>query len=276
MSGRSVKSRITSEIFEQFCVEKILLTCRTGKKKKQKICKIQINKWLPKCCCCFLFIVAASLTSPCGTKGVICCVLIYLFFEQDENKTQQIEEQNLTKVIIWEGLHHQVSSFLLNVLSRNVLILAANIFRLQNALCKIHPHVTIDATLVSSLVSIILFLYWLQAIFLLNSFFQKLFRSSWLPQVWGTVWLIKIILFFAGTWGACNPNHQVFIMHALHVCSQHSCGLPLRMSWMHWTQFDHTHWDLLSLVIWSHLFWLSVTWNFCKAERRLFVVAHTL
>ena len=34
-----------------------------------------------------------------GTKGVICYVLIYLFFEQDENKTQQIEEQNLTKVI---------------------------------------------------------------------------------------------------------------------------------------------------------------------------------
>ena len=151
MLGRSVKSRITSEICEQFCVEKILLTCRIGKK----------NKWLPKCCCCFLliyFIVATSLTSPCGTKGVICYVLIYLFFEQDENKTQQIEEQNLTKVIIWEGLHHQVSSFL-NVLSRNVLILAANIFRLQNALCKIHPNVTIDATLVSSLVSIILFIF---------------------------------------------------------------------------------------------------------------------
>lgn len=97
MLGRSVKSRITSEICEQFCVEKILLTCRIGK-KKQKICKIQINKWLPKCCCCFLFIVATSLTSPCGTKGVICYVLI-CFFEQDENKTQQIEEQNLTKVI---------------------------------------------------------------------------------------------------------------------------------------------------------------------------------
>ena len=160
MLGRSVKSRITSEICEQFCVEKILLTCKIGK-KNQKICKIQINKWLPKCCCCFLliyFIVATSLTSPCGTKGVICYVLIYLFFEQDENKTQQIEEQNLTKVIIWEGLHHQVSSFL-NVLSRNVLILAVNIFRLQNALCKIHPNVTIDATLVSSLVSIILFIF---------------------------------------------------------------------------------------------------------------------
>ena len=42
-----------------------------------------------------------------------------------------------------------------NVLSRNVLILAANIFRLQNALCKIHPNVTIDATLVSPLVSLI-------------------------------------------------------------------------------------------------------------------------
>lgn len=26
-------------------------------------------------------------------------IFVYLFFEQDENKTQQIEEQNLTKVI---------------------------------------------------------------------------------------------------------------------------------------------------------------------------------
>ena len=40
-----------------------------------------------------------------------------------------------------------------------MLISASNIFRLQNALCKIHPNVTIDATLVSSLVSIILFIF---------------------------------------------------------------------------------------------------------------------
>ena len=163
--GRSVKSRITSEICEQFCVENNIIYLQDWKKKKKNF-KIQINEGLPKCCFCFLFIHSYTpLTSPFGTNGVICYVLIYLFFEQDENKTQQIEEQNVTKVIIWEVLHHQVSSFLLNVVSRNVLILSTNIFCLQNALCKIHPNVTIDATLVSLLVFIILLLYWLHAIF---------------------------------------------------------------------------------------------------------------
>ena len=34
-------------------------------------------------------------------------------------------------------------------------------------------------------------------------------------------------------------NLQVVITHALHVCSQHSFGLPQRMIGMHRTQFDH-------------------------------------
>ena len=97
MLGRSVKSRITSEICEQFCVENNIIYLQDWKKK---ICKIQMNKGLPKCCFCFLFIHSYThLTSLFGTNGVICHVLIYLFFEQDENKTQQIEEQNLTKVM---------------------------------------------------------------------------------------------------------------------------------------------------------------------------------
>ena len=36
---------------------------------------------------------------------------------------------------------------------------------------------------------------------------------------------------------------------------------------MHRTQFDHVRLDLLSLVIWSRLFWPSVTWNLRKAQR---------
>lgn len=66
----------------------ILLTCRTGKETKnsQSIAFV------------FYLFIATPLTSPFGTNGVICYVLIYLIFEQDENKTQQIEEQNLTKV----------------------------------------------------------------------------------------------------------------------------------------------------------------------------------
>ena len=39
------------------------------------------------------------------------------------------------------------------------------------------------------------------------------------------------------------------VMHALHVCSQHSFGLLLKMNGMHRTHFNPAHLDLLSLVI---------------------------
>ena len=42
------------------------------------------------------------------------------------------------------------------------------------------------------------------------------------------------------TRGTRDPNLQVIIMHALHVCSQYSFGLP---------QFDHAHFNLLPLVL---------------------------
>ena len=51
------------------------------------------------------------------------------------------------------------------------------------------------------------------------------------------------------TRGARNPNLQVVITYAPHVCSQHSFGLSPRMNGMHTTQFDHAGLDLLSLVI---------------------------
>ena len=53
----------------------------------------------------------------------------------------------------------------------------------------------------------------------------------------------------AGSSCARNPNLQVVITHASHVCSQHSFGLPLRMNRMHRTQFDHARLGLLPLVI---------------------------
>ena len=43
--------------------------------------------------------------------------------------------------------------------------------------------------------------------------------------------------------GARNPNFQVFITHASHVCSQHSFGLPLKIYGMHRTLFDHARLD---------------------------------
>ena len=51
------------------------------------------------------------------------------------------------------------------------------------------------------------------------------------------------------------PLLQDVITHALHVCRQHPFGLLLRMNGMHITQFDHARLDLLSLVIWSRVFW---------------------
>ena len=60
---------------------------------------------------------------------------------------------------------------------------------------------------------------------------------------------------------------QVFITHASHLCSQYSFGLPLTMNGMHRTQFDHACLDLLSLIIWSGMLWLSFTWNLPKAKQ---------
>ena len=48
---------------------------------------------------------------------------------------------------------------------------------------------------------------------------------------------------------AHNPNLQVFIMDASHVCSQLVFGLPQRLNGVHRTQFGLASLDLLSLVI---------------------------
>ena len=65
--------------------------------------------------------------------------------------------------------------------------------------------------------------------------------------------LLFVAISLRATRGACNPNLQVVITHVLHVRSQHSFGLPLRMNGMHKTQFDLAHLDLLSLVICSRV-----------------------
>ena len=48
--------------------------------------------------------------------------------------------------------------------------------------------------------------------------------------------LMVCTLFLRATRGAGNPNLQVVITHASHVCTQHSFGLPLRMNGMPKTQ----------------------------------------
>ena len=66
--------------------------------------------------------------------------------------------------------------------------------------------------------------------------------------------LYLVLCLLRATRRAPNPNLQVVITHALHVYSQHSFGLPLRMNGMYRTQFDHVRLDFLSLVIWSRVF----------------------
>ena len=50
-----------------------------------------------------------------------------------------------------------------------------------------------------------------------------------------------------------NPNLQVVITDALNVCSQHLFGRPLRINGILEMQFDHAHFDLLPLVIFSRV-----------------------
>ena len=82
---------------------------------------------------------------------------------------------------------------------------------------------------------------------------------------WRLVASLKLLL--RATREARSPNLLVVIRHASNVCSKHSFGLTLRMSGMYRTQFDPSRLDLLSLAIWSRVFWPSVTWNFGGAQR---------
>ena len=70
------------------------------------------------------------------------------------------------------------------------------------------------------------------------------------------------------TRGARNPNPELVVTHASHVCSQHLFELLPSVNEMHITQFDQARFDPLSLVkIWSPVFWPSVTRNLRKAQR---------
>ena len=101
------------------------------------------------------------------------------------------------------------------------------------------------------------------------SYFAKkgcFFIQAWLHTQYCNASNTELILLRA-TRGAHNPNLQVVVTHASHACNQHSVGLELRMNGMHRTQFDHARLDFLTLVIWSRVFWPSVTWNLRKAHR---------
>ena len=93
-------------------------------------------------------------------------------------------------------------------------------------------------------------------------------RVDLLPLVIRTRVFWPILLYFLRTTrGARNPNLQVVITHASLVCSQHSFWFPLRINGMHRTQFDPARVDLLPLVIWTRVFWPSISWNLREAPR---------
>ena len=56
---------------------------------------------------------------------------------------------------------------------------------------------------------------------------------------------MQSMTYLRATRGACNPNVQVVITHASHLCSKHSFVLPLKMNGMHRRQFDHARFDHL-------------------------------
>ena len=59
------------------------------------------------------------------------------------------------------------------------------------------------------------------------------------------LWLLEsTMILLRATKGARNPNLQVVITHASHVCSQQSFELPLKMNGMHRTQFGQARFGL--------------------------------
>ena len=77
---------------------------------------------------------------------------------------------------------------------------------------------------------------------------------TWEKKVTTTFTIKSVKNQLRATRGARNPNLQVVITHASHVYGQHSLGLPLRVSGIHKTPFDHARFDRLPRVSCSRVF----------------------
>ena len=102
-----------------------------------------------------------------------------------------------------------------------------------------------------------IFLFGISGMRLYSELYVWLLAEHTCDSMASTLPTCHALFFFAGD--KRKPNLQVVIAHTLHLCSQHSFGLQLIMNGMQITQFDHTLLDPLSLVIWSRVFWLSIT-----------------
>ena len=102
-----------------------------------------------------------------------------------------------------------------------------------------------------------IFLFGISGMRLYSELYVWLLAEHTCDSMASTLPTCDALFFFAGD--KRKPNLQVVIAHMLHLCSQHSFGLQLIMNGMQITQFDHTLLDPLSLVIWSRVFWVSIT-----------------
>ena len=86
--------------------------------------------------------------------------------------------------------------------------------------------------------------YWSSILYpnVYQNHFNSFLTQTLLSNLHCRTWLVPLL---RATRGAHNPNLQVVIMHASHVCSQCSFGLPLRMNWTNKMQFDHVCFDFL-------------------------------
>ena len=86
--------------------------------------------------------------------------------------------------------------------------------------------------------------YWSSILYpnVYQNHFNSFLTQTLLSNLHCRTWLVPLLRAIRG---ARNPNLQVVIMHASHVCSQCSFGLPLRMNWMNKMQFDHVCFDFL-------------------------------
>ena len=94
--------------------------------------------------------------------------------------------------------------------------------------------------------------YWSSILYpnVYQNHFNSFLTQTLLSNLHCRTWLAPLL---RATTGARNPNLQNVIMHASHVCSQCSFGLPLRMNWMNKMQFDHVCFYFLPSLS-DHLF----------------------
>ena len=98
----------------------------------------------------------------------------------------------------------------------------------------------------------------------------SLVRRKEVPVIWNPDAKYCLILFInkegpllQSTRGTHNPNLQVVITHASPYVA---VWTSIKYERNAQNAIYHAHLNIESLVIWSRVFWLSLTWNLLKAQ----------